>query len=395
MTRCRSRAGSSTSRAAPSSARRSRAAGSRPRAPRASTPISSCSARIRSRAANHRFARTYWAATQLPGRPASVATDGEGRFRLTGIGRDRIVRLAVEGPTIQTRHHHRDDPQRGDGLHAEGCLRGQDDLRRDLRLLDLARPCADRRRPRQADQAAAGRRGGQRGRDERPHDDRCGRALQLARLPQREELRADGLGGRQAPVFRDLPGRARRRRPRSDPGRRRVRAGHPDAAQADRQGDGSAAEAGGSHLLAAAPQPARPRGPRLRPVRGLGAYSVGRPAGRRDLSPGRPAWPRGRVRLRRPMASTGRPASTPRRSSRSRRSTQPGAARTGSTAIGTRSSSPRATGASAACRRSSSAPSFWSIPPRIPAPSPPRPCSSATASARSACSTPTASRWRE
>ena len=28
-------------------------------------------------------------------------TDGEGRFRLTGIGRDRIVDIDVEGPTIQ------------------------------------------------------------------------------------------------------------------------------------------------------------------------------------------------------------------------------------------------------------------------------------------------------
>jgi len=51
-------------------------------------------------ASNHRFAKNYW--SQLPGQPASVTTDAEGRFRVSGIGRDRIVELAVEGPTIQS-----------------------------------------------------------------------------------------------------------------------------------------------------------------------------------------------------------------------------------------------------------------------------------------------------
>jgi len=52
------------------------------------------------RASNHHFAKNYWIA--LPGAPASTLTDGDGRFRLTGIGRARIVDLAVEGPTIQS-----------------------------------------------------------------------------------------------------------------------------------------------------------------------------------------------------------------------------------------------------------------------------------------------------
>ncbi len=52
------------------------------------------------RASNHRFAKDYW--SRLPGQPASVTTDADGRFRLSGIGRDRIVEIAVEGPTIQS-----------------------------------------------------------------------------------------------------------------------------------------------------------------------------------------------------------------------------------------------------------------------------------------------------
>ena len=43
----------------------------------------------------------YWAGLPLPGQPVSVMTDADGRFRLTGIGRDRIVEIAVEEPTIQ------------------------------------------------------------------------------------------------------------------------------------------------------------------------------------------------------------------------------------------------------------------------------------------------------
>ena len=53
-------------------------------------------------ASNHNFARSYWAGLGLPGQPASVATDADGRFRLAGIGRDRLVDLTVEGPTIQS-----------------------------------------------------------------------------------------------------------------------------------------------------------------------------------------------------------------------------------------------------------------------------------------------------
>ncbi len=107
------------------------------------------------------------------------------------------------------RHDHRDDPQRGGGLHAEGCLRSQDGLRRNLRPPHPARPRPDRRRPRQADGAAPGRRDRRRHGDEREGEDRRRGTVHPDRIPQGEELRADGPGGREASVFRDLPRRAR------------------------------------------------------------------------------------------------------------------------------------------------------------------------------------------
>jgi RNA polymerase sigma factor (sigma-70 family) len=37
----------------------------------------------------------------LPGQPPSIATAADGRFRLTGLGRDRLVSLTVEGPGLE------------------------------------------------------------------------------------------------------------------------------------------------------------------------------------------------------------------------------------------------------------------------------------------------------
>jgi hypothetical protein len=52
-------------------------------------------------AGNHRFAKDFWN-NPLPGHPVCVTTDAEGRFKLTGIGRDRIVEIEISAPTIQS-----------------------------------------------------------------------------------------------------------------------------------------------------------------------------------------------------------------------------------------------------------------------------------------------------
>jgi RNA polymerase sigma factor (sigma-70 family) len=43
----------------------------------------------------------YWSGS-LPGQPAVVTTGADGRFTLAGVGRERVVRLRVEGPAIAT-----------------------------------------------------------------------------------------------------------------------------------------------------------------------------------------------------------------------------------------------------------------------------------------------------
>jgi protocatechuate 3,4-dioxygenase beta subunit len=41
----------------------------------------------------------------LPGRPTITTTGRDGRFQLSGIGRDRLVRICIEGPSIATAFH--------------------------------------------------------------------------------------------------------------------------------------------------------------------------------------------------------------------------------------------------------------------------------------------------
>jgi RNA polymerase sigma factor (sigma-70 family) len=53
-------------------------------------------------ASNHNFAKSYPANLPLPGHPREVLTDAQGRFGITGIGRDRIVELSIEGATVQS-----------------------------------------------------------------------------------------------------------------------------------------------------------------------------------------------------------------------------------------------------------------------------------------------------
>jgi RNA polymerase sigma factor (sigma-70 family) len=43
---------------------------------------------------------------EVPGLPHKVVTDADGRFRLTGIGRDRLVTVRISGPTIATQELH-------------------------------------------------------------------------------------------------------------------------------------------------------------------------------------------------------------------------------------------------------------------------------------------------
>ncbi|MEI8379446.1 MAG: carboxypeptidase-like regulatory domain-containing protein, partial [Planctomycetota bacterium] len=46
------------------------------------------------------YARSFYLPHLLPGLKAEARTDNEGNFKLSGIGRDRLVRLKVSGPTI-------------------------------------------------------------------------------------------------------------------------------------------------------------------------------------------------------------------------------------------------------------------------------------------------------
>src|SRR5437763_12118473 len=39
----------------------------------------------------------------IPGWPARLTTDADGRFRLTGVGQQRVVALDVSGPKVEDR----------------------------------------------------------------------------------------------------------------------------------------------------------------------------------------------------------------------------------------------------------------------------------------------------
>jgi RNA polymerase sigma factor (sigma-70 family) len=50
----------------------------------------------------HFEGRLFEAEQSLPGQPAAITTDADGRFRLTGLGRERLATVRIEGPTIAT-----------------------------------------------------------------------------------------------------------------------------------------------------------------------------------------------------------------------------------------------------------------------------------------------------
>ncbi len=89
------------------------------------------------KASNHNFAKNYW--TALPGKAGAVVTDADGRFRLTGIGRDRIIDIEVEGPAIQSATIHAMTRTGKAVSSPPGAFRRHDDLSRVVRALHPTR----------------------------------------------------------------------------------------------------------------------------------------------------------------------------------------------------------------------------------------------------------------
>ena len=200
MTRCRSRAASSTSRANRSSVPQSSAAGSRRRAPMASIPISSSPRGPEARLEPQ--IRQGFLEQPTP-RPAGERHDRRrrplqaDRHRSRPDRRDRVSkRPTIQSATITAMTR----PVSG-GLQPAGDLdrRRQDGLRRDLRPSRSPRPRAHRRRPRQAYEAASGRRDRLRQGNKRPRDHRRAGTLHALRFPQGQELRADGARRAESP----------------------------------------------------------------------------------------------------------------------------------------------------------------------------------------------------
>jgi RNA polymerase sigma factor (sigma-70 family) len=56
----------------------------------------------RSRQPEYQFFITFLRSEEIPTLPQSTRTDADGRFRLRGVGRERMLGVAIEGPTIAT-----------------------------------------------------------------------------------------------------------------------------------------------------------------------------------------------------------------------------------------------------------------------------------------------------
>ena len=137
------------------------------------------------RASNHQLRQVFTGRpAKRPGQPSSVATDAEGRFRLTGIGRDRIVNIAVEGPTIQSATitaMTRDAAAVSTPKDAFGAKTVYGATF--THLIPPGRALTGVV-PRQADRAAPGRRERRGHGDERPGDDRRRGTVHPDRIPQ-------------------------------------------------------------------------------------------------------------------------------------------------------------------------------------------------------------------
>ena len=131
----------------------------------------------------------------------------DGRFRLSGIGRDRIVDLSVEGPTIQSATIEV-MTRAGARCRRRRAHLPADDLPGELRAFHSARTGAHRRCSRQKDSDADGRRrvcGHET--NARTKTDEHGRYT-LAGFPKNKSYGLMVLAGDKAPVFRDLHGGA-------------------------------------------------------------------------------------------------------------------------------------------------------------------------------------------
>ena len=301
-------------------------------------------------------------------------TDGEGRFRLTGIGRDRIVDIDVEGPTIQsatitamTRDAAAISMPK-DAFMARTVYGATFD-----HLIPPGRALTGVVRDKRTGRPLAGVKVAGKETNARTTTDAEGRYT-LPGFPKGKSYGLMVLAGRQAAVLRDLPGVSDTAG--LDPLRADVECvpGIPMRLKLIDKETGRPPKGAEVSYWPLHPNPHTREVPGFAPG-GQRAYNRG---SRRPMGP--ISWASCPAPGPCSSAPTGReyrPACVdPGRSSRTSWTKRPGEA---GIVFGDRNMLLIAAGdAAPAGRRRRTAPSSWSIPPTAPAPSPPRPCSSAT-----------------